>query len=359
MANDKRYIYGFLAKLLRPGNNRLELLSYLPANQGFWDDLVKVGSSHLVLPAIYLNFKLKKISEFLPKQLYEYLKEIQEINFQRNKLITNQIKFISKIFKDEFNYVFIKGSALLFLNDINFKKARMIGDIDLLVEEKNIYKAKQILIENGFQEHSYEKKLINSENNFSKHLNRMTNSNFICAVELHRFCIDDLNKKILDSNDILKSKKMVNGIWIPSLIYLWKISVLNWQYNDHGKLYNYFSFRTILDVFSVQPKNLKTQLLNETDSIRSFYGLIAVFYPEFSDFYSLSTVIYKLKLKYKWFNITHIYIVKTILLLKVVYSRLFLLSSNTHYRNVVLRNPKLIFKKIHDFWNHKQDVKKT
>ena len=40
----------------------------------------------------------------------------------------------------------------------------------------------------------------------------MTNSNFICAVELHRFCIDDLNKKILDSNDILKSKKMVNGI---------------------------------------------------------------------------------------------------------------------------------------------------
>ena len=84
MVNDKRYIYGFLAKLLRPGNNRLELLSYLPANQSFWDDLVKVGSSHLVLPAIYLNFKLKRISKFLPKELYEYLKEIQVINFQRN-----------------------------------------------------------------------------------------------------------------------------------------------------------------------------------------------------------------------------------------------------------------------------------
>ena len=50
----------------------------------------------------------------------------------------------------------------------------MIGDIDLLVEEKYIFKAKQILIENGFK-NIHMKKLLNNENNFLKHLNRMTN----------------------------------------------------------------------------------------------------------------------------------------------------------------------------------------
>ena len=47
--------------LLDPNSNKEEIKTKIIDSQYFWDGIVELGSRHLVLPAVYGNFKRKKI----------------------------------------------------------------------------------------------------------------------------------------------------------------------------------------------------------------------------------------------------------------------------------------------------------
>ena len=148
-------IHRFLAKLFHNSQN-FEITDF-NINQDFCDDLIKIGSNHLVLPAIFGAIKRKKIQNFFPKDFLDYLKEISILNQNRNEAIMDQIVYISKIFdKYQIKYVFIKGSAMLLAKKFDNIYERMLGDIDILVEEDDLTQANKILLENGFKEVSDE-----------------------------------------------------------------------------------------------------------------------------------------------------------------------------------------------------------
>ena len=90
------YMHRFIAELLHP--TAIVSSSYFPAPQIFWDRLVLLGSSQLVLPAIYGALKRKKLVDHPPIDLVSYLKEITDLNLKRNIAILKQIDFLSKIF---------------------------------------------------------------------------------------------------------------------------------------------------------------------------------------------------------------------------------------------------------------------
>ena len=50
----------FLAHLLHPNSN-VDVLINSPKGQAFWNSLVHLGSSNLVLPSIYASIKRKKL----------------------------------------------------------------------------------------------------------------------------------------------------------------------------------------------------------------------------------------------------------------------------------------------------------
>ena len=76
----------FIAVLIHP-EKKVDNSLYFPVDNQFWDYFVKIGSSHLILPALYSAILRKNLQNFFPKDLLIYLKEIHQINSNRNSLI--------------------------------------------------------------------------------------------------------------------------------------------------------------------------------------------------------------------------------------------------------------------------------
>ena len=73
-----KYILNFITRILHP-KTTLDGYSF-PLKQKLWEQVLKIGSSHLVLPAIYAAMIRKKIQNHVPKDLLLYLKKISNLN---------------------------------------------------------------------------------------------------------------------------------------------------------------------------------------------------------------------------------------------------------------------------------------
>jgi hypothetical protein len=347
-------MFRFVAQLLHP-SIRVDA-SCFPAPQIFWDRLVQLGSSQLVLPAIYSALERKKLINYAPKDLVSYLKEITDLNHERNTAILCQIDFLSKVFKkNNVDHVFLKGAAMLIAKPYSAKNDRMVGDIDILVSYKDLLRAQDILINEGFG-------LVSNKFSFSKdakykdldkHLERIAHPNYIAAVELHRFLLDKKNYLIL-SNDVLKNKVMSKGgQWIPSKEHLWQHSILNWQYNDSGLFLNFLAFRPILDVLYIEPKDLTIKLKNATNAIKHFYSLLSIFYDNYKIYYPLKNLLYKFQLQSRIYFNLQLYIKNIISFIIFCLLRFNLFLKSKTYRQRIIGNKSLFIHTILDLLNKK------
>lgn len=74
---------------------------------------------------------------------------LHEKNLQDTDFYKRAISFVSKMFCNaNFEYAFLKGAFLI--PSIYEKGLRQSGDIDILIEERNIDKCQKILVDNGF-----------------------------------------------------------------------------------------------------------------------------------------------------------------------------------------------------------------
>lgn len=327
--------------------------NYFPVTDTFWERLVKLASSHLVLPAICRALISKKLEQYVPNDLLSYLKEITEINYQRNKSILKQLAFLSEVFnKNKIDYVFLKGAAMLILKPYDTVSERMLGDIDILVAEKDLLRAKQILIHQGFRE-------IKDEFNFvegiipHRHLKRVVHPQYIAAVELHGKLLVDIKLNTIRSIDVLKHKvKVADCYWIPSNNHLWLHAILSWQYNDNGFYFNTFSIRTFLDVVYLEPKSFD-HYSDNNPAIRHFYSLSSLFINKYQNRNYFATFIFKCKLLYPKFELTIDYFTKSKIILSKIFSRLKLVIMSKIYRKRLLQNSSLIKKRIFNFFMQK------
>jgi len=252
--------------------------------------------------------------------------------------------------KNNIEYVYLKGSALLLVKPYDTLNDRMIGDIDILVSQKDLSKAHKILIDQGFQE-------MKSKFNFTKgvisqrHLKRLVNQKFISAVELHEYLFDNKKSVNINRNKILKNRfKTKKGGWVPSKTHLWLHAILNWQYNDNGFIYNKFSLRTYLDVVFLENDNYRNNL-NNNKFVKHFYSLCSVLVSIYPNRDNFSSFIFKNQLRYFFFRITYKFIIKIKFLMFKIFNRLLLMIYSQRYRYNILKNPKLLLKRILIYWN--------
>ena len=339
-------MHRFIAELLHP--NTKVSSSYFPALQIFWDRLVQYGSSQLVLPSIYGALKRKKLLHHAPRDLVYYLQEITELNKKRNTSIIKQIDFLSKIFnKHQINHIFLKGAAILVTEIYDAKSERMVGDIDILVSERDLSRAHQLLIDQGFDtlsdEFSFTKGL-----DFEKHLQRIVHPNYIAAVEIHRKLLDLTSKELISSTEILNEKSQSpDGYFIPSKKHLWQHAILNWQYNDSGIVRNALAFRSVVDVLYLESKNVLINFKNYPFAFKHFYSLLSIYYKSYFTYYPLSKLRYKLQLNYMLYNELNNLYFKLHYLLNIGFLRF----KSKVYRKRVFYNPKILIKRISNFWN--------
>lgn len=222
------------------------------------ENLIKISSSHLLIPLLYSKIKRKKLVDFFSAEFITYIRKIYEINKNRNRELINEARELSEILNNEkIDYVFIKGAAMLlggYFTDIG---ERMIGDIDFLVNVKEIKKTKKILIDNGYSP-------ISDYNFFNfRHIPRLVNNpNKLFAIEPHIRILD--SSEFLKTNDVINNSVILENIKIPKEEFIIKTIIYNHQINDNGYNTLFYSHRNIYDLFSVVKKN-KRYIFLEND----------------------------------------------------------------------------------------------
>jgi hypothetical protein len=346
--------YHHIADILSFESNNKELEHSLSHPDFDWDDIVRQGSRHLVLPAIYCRLTAKQRLHLLPEDLDNYLKDITALNRSRNAAILEQIEALSTLFnRHHITHVFLKGAALLAGGFYEDNAERMLGDIDVLVSEHDLDTSFDLL-----RDHGYEPIAQTFGHDFfeHKHLPRLKTNKAICAVELHRKLFVTYHDQTLSSSNILASRQIVNGISIPSVKYLGLHNVMNYQINDNGRLYNSISFRSAYDTI-VLLKHSNNQISIIKDKvIRSYFNILAMFFEDIPKEYvstNFTTRFYYFKLKhvtfYKFWN----RLLKLYGFLVILLGRIPFFITNKAYRKALVRDRKRVFKLFRSFFKNR------
>ena len=195
-----------------------------------WEKIVKISSSHLVFTTLYLKFKNEKILKFLPVELVDYMRNLNEINAKRNKNIISQAKEINTLLiRNNIKPVFIKGSGNLIAGFYDNNSERLVGDIDLICSKVDYQKAIKILKMNGY--HKLQKDKYEYPPDFRPY-----------------------SRLLKNFDSIIKNTKQINQLLIPSFEDQLIITITSNQINDNGFLLKNFNLKVIYDVFLLSKK---------------------------------------------------------------------------------------------------------
>ena len=253
-------IFKDIAILINDTTDKDLLISRIENNQFDWEKIVQVASKHLVIPLIYYKLKSKKLLNILDDELHFYLEEIANQNFNRNKKILEEVNEIGSLLnKHEIDHVFVKGAAHLVSGLYENIGERMIGDIDILVNKKDIFRTQNLIIKHGY---SQAKKSLTDIYTDQKHLPRLLPKNRLAAIEVHSRVLRTISLDMLDSDEIINSKSNYSKIAIPNDHNMFMISALNFEINDRGYYYNFLGLRNAYDYISLLNKIPESELNN-------------------------------------------------------------------------------------------------
>ena len=331
--------YYLIAKILSHTYDTKLLYEELKNNKIDWDQLVIIGSQHLILPALYSDFKKKELLELLPQDLKDYLEEIHTINFNRNHSIYNQAQEISKLLQSNtIEPIFLKGVALLTSLHFDDFGYRMIGDIDVLVNSNQAQETFEILKTAGY----IEGKGFNYKVHNYRHLTRLIHPEKIGAIEIHTDLLNPKHRSLLRAQDIFKHTQEKNDLIIPSYHYMILHSIYSQQLNNKGHYYFDLSFKIIADCINLQVYQ-NQKLLNELMQKKfgsSFLAHCNFFFDEFKDLEMNQTTLNYLNQLELYQKFPDFHRVKRFIQLNMlnIGSRIKLLLTNSSYRYHLWKN---------------------
>ena len=322
LSTEEKFLQDLIFKTTLIEKTRFKVINY--------DKLVILSSSHLMLPTLYYNLKIKGYLGLIPKELKEYLSKIYMLNEERNKILLQEAIELSKVLKkNKIKFKFIKGVDYIFNNIHKVIGERMIGDIDFLINKNEISKIKHLLRENNYVS-AFELKLWET-----KHLPRFTNPKKLFAIEPHS------NVLRLKKNKYISTKKILNGDESDKFDNLLDICILNYQINDYGYLRKSYSYKTIYDMFMIIEKMGVEKLnINKNKYYKSFFITTNIlgltnFKIHLNIFDKFQTNRLKLKMYYKFFNKFDVLLCNIIQRRPKGIRQLIEFLINPHYRNYI------------------------
>ncbi len=175
-----------------------------------WEDLVWMGSSHFILPALFTAFKRNNLLHQLPPDLAEYLEEIYQLNLARNKSIIRQAKEITHLFQEAgIETVFLKGVAYLLQDLYPEAGDRVMTDIDILIHPDQIQQAADILYRNGY---AHPQEFAGDDFGKHHHLPGFEKPGEVAMVELHHTALAGRYGKLLKNEEIFSNLTKIEGL---------------------------------------------------------------------------------------------------------------------------------------------------
>lgn len=335
-----------IADILSVEHSTEELKIKLSTTQINWDQFVSIASDHLVLTTCYCRLQQKELIELLPQELSSYLKSITTINRNRNLSLLEQIKRITSIFNEyHIDYVFLKGAALLVGKYYEDLGERMIGDIDILVDNDQINDAFELLLKN-----SYVKQSASIKDRFfsHRHLDRLTSDDNLAAVELHYYLVKQPKENLLTTKDILNKKQHIEQIPIPRLEDLYNHNILSLQINDKAHYYSRINLRSAYDTIVMMRGYSDALKESANNYITSYFSIHSIFFKEFHRM-SLDTskiAKFKSRLHSPRLHSLHEKKLKILELLSLMPSRVNTFFKNKDYRNAIYHDRQRIFEEL-------------
>ena len=135
----------------------------------------------------------------------------------------------------------------------------MIGDIDLLISEKEKNKTIRLLNKNNYYN------VIDYKYRSNRHLPRFRNSRKNFAVEIHTKLFDKEKYNINISKFLENPQSQIINY-----------AILNYQINDYATLKSMFSYRTMHDYFCLSRHFKNSQKKSQNNHIKIFLNFISI-----------------------------------------------------------------------------------
>lgn len=224
-----------------------------------WEHFVQLCSDHLVIPVIYLKFKAHDLLPLLPEALTQALTEIYALNRERNAQILLQIEDITAALAQEnIIPVYLKGTANLLDGLYSDLGERMMGDVDILVPDKNYLTAAQIIEGMGYRHRAVSYLDIGS----LKHYPRLHRHGY-ADIEIHRIPVVEKYSGSLNAGLVFDHQKQVAGkpgLYVPSDAHKVIHTFIHSQLSDKGHAYKQATFRGYYDAFLLSKRLEISQL---------------------------------------------------------------------------------------------------
>ena len=283
-----------IAQILSFEPNEADLRGQLSSETMDWDWFVKASSQLGVMTTVYCRLTQKGLQDLIPEDLNTYLSEITQINRNRNETLLDQVKELSVLFNThKINHVFTKGCALLAAGYYTDFGERLIGDIDVLVDPTELYKAEQLLLSVNYS--STEPSLFGKYKTH-RHLPRLVHKNRLGAVEIHSKLLRKELSNQLNLQEILANRITINQVSVPDPITNLDLLILNDQVNNFGYLLKSTNFKSCYDSLVIEQlhKTLKNNNYKSSKYHRVFYILKALYFKNTSvNTSKLSSIIVK------------------------------------------------------------------
>jgi len=268
------------------------------------DRFIHLASNHFVLPAIWHKLMDALLTDLFPEEYRIHLDELLQLNVQRNNEILKQVNEISAaLAKENIEPVYMKGTGNLLAGLYPSPAHRMIGDIDILVQDKDFMPTATIIQTLGYKTEStgYDdpKEL--------KDYPRMYREDIPADIEIHRVPVHLPFSGKFTTQQLFKDKlpSGQTNAFIPSVQYRLIHTFIHSQLSNKGHLFYTPGLRDIYDAYLLsQQVNWREVLeqIEEKEKARVFFEYMDYLFGPEQDF---STITNKATLKYirrhRWF----------------------------------------------------------
>ncbi|WP_225035073.1 nucleotidyltransferase family protein [Winogradskyella sp. SM1960] len=346
--NNLAITYQHIADILSFESSNSKLEHTLSDPTFNWEAIVKEGSLHYVIPAIYCRLRSRQLLHVLPKDLISYLDYITDENRQRNTIILAQINELTDLLNSHnIEHTFLKGAALLASGTYKDIAERMLGDIDILVHPEQLTTAFELLRDDGYQP-----KAMTLGHHFfeHKHLPRLETkltATRIAAVEVHRKLFVSYHYDALQPQSIFEETRQIASIYIPSQKHLLMHTILNHQINDEGALYNSITFRSAYDTILLLQDYTEPNTWSNQKVFKKYFKYTSLFFNEIRKTKNVKPDIfsyfYLFKLKHiKFYRIWN-KLLRLGAIIPILLHRSWLFISNKAYRKAIILDKNRIF----------------
>jgi len=133
-----QFICRCLADDARPESSSA-LRTAIHSGQLPWEAVVSLANNHLLTPAMWVVLNKKNLSDELPDELRDCLRELHQLSKERNaQLQTQLLEAVRQLNRIDITPVLLKGAMHLVTDLYGDSGARIMTDIDLLVPREKI-----------------------------------------------------------------------------------------------------------------------------------------------------------------------------------------------------------------------------